>query len=470
MATTVSHTFAPDVSPIAIRNFSKERYVSPDWLERERTDLWATSWLVAGVACDVREAGQFITFDIGAESIIIARGAEGQLRAMHNACTHRGTKLVTEPMGSLRKFVCPYHAWVYGLDGSLESVPGAARFSNGVPREKLGLRPVEVDEALGLIFVRLTPGALSLADFLAPLRDAIGTYRLDLMDVTNDQTVSHLCNWKAIIDNFAELYHVPFLHPIHRRMFECATAPIALFDHGHTAVYVEGGVTDSGFPTPDVPSDMQAMQLEAFGLDPADFRGRVEAIRPALQRAKRALAGEQGLAYDAFTEAQLTDVWQFNLFPNVILSVTPESAWLMRSRPDVTDPGRSMLDMITLVRFHGEESPEAAGSDEADGARIGTHFRLNGPRPADYVRPPRDAFTHEDIIAGRKTMTVTIDEDISLLGRVQQGMASRGFDRVLAQRRGMSRTAFPQRARRVPWGVKLLSRKRRDGGRTRART
>lgn len=429
MASIHSRSHAPDRSPIAIRNFSKERYVSADWLERERSAMWATSWLVAGVACDVRNPGQFITFEIGAESIIIARGTDGRLRAMHNACTHRGTRLVTEPMGVLRKFVCPYHAWVYGLDGALESVPGAARFSNGVPKDKLALRPVEVEEALGLVFVRLTPGDLSLADFLAPLSEAIGAYRLDLMDVTNDQTVSHLCNWKAIIDNFAELYHVPFLHPIHRRMFECATAPIGLFEHGHTVVYVEGGVTDSGFPVSDVPSDMQAMQLEAVGLDPAAFRGRVSEVRPALQRAKRALAQEQGLAYDGFSDAQLTDVWQFNLFPNVILSVTPESAWLMRSRPDAADPGRSMLDMITLVRFHGSESP---GGDPGDpsAARIGTHFRLNGQRPADYVRPPRDSFTHEDILAGRKTMTVTIDEDISLLGRVQQGMASQGFGSV----------------------------------------
>jgi phenylpropionate dioxygenase-like ring-hydroxylating dioxygenase large terminal subunit len=429
MASIHSRRHAPDISPIAIRNFSKERYVAPDWMERERTALWATSWLVAGVARDVRSPGQFITFEIGAESIMIARGTDGRLRAMHNACTHRGTRLVTEPMGVLRKFVCPYHAWVYGLDGALESVPGAARFSNGVPKDKLALRPVEVEEALGLVFVRLTPGPLSLAEFLATLHEAIDAYRLDLMDVTNDQTVSHLCNWKAIIDNFAELYHVPFLHPIHRRMFECATAPIGLFDHGHTVVYVEGGVTDSGFPASDIPSDMQAMQLEAVGLDPAAFRGRVSEIRPALQRAKRALAQKQGLAYDGFSDAQLTDVWQFNLFPNVILSVTPESAWLMRSRPDAADPGRSMFDMITLVRFHGSESPGGAAGDPSE-ARIGTHFRLNGQLPADYVRPPRDSFTHEDILAGRKTMTVTIDEDISLLGRVQQGMASQGFRSV----------------------------------------
>ena len=112
---------------------------------------------------------------------------------------------------------------------------------------------------------------------------------------------------------------------------------------------------------------------------------------------------------------------------NVILSLTPESAWLMRSRPDPGDPGKSMLDMITLVRFHGEESREAS-EDSHD--RIGTHFRLNGPRPADYLRPVRDVFTHEDILAGRKTMTVTIDEDISLLARVQKGMASSGFNRV----------------------------------------
>jgi phenylpropionate dioxygenase-like ring-hydroxylating dioxygenase large terminal subunit len=427
MASIDVRTHAPDRSPIDIRNFDKERYISSEWMEREYATIWANHWLVAGVSCDLRLPGQFITFDIGAESVIVARGGDGRLRAMHNACTHRGTRLVTESAGTLRKFVCPYHAWVYGLDGALESVPGAARFSNGVPKSDLALRPVEVDEAIGLVFVRLQPGGSSLTEFLGPLLEMIGTYRIDLMDVTNDQTVSHLCNWKAIIDNFAELYHVPFLHPIHRRMFECATAPVSLFDHGHTAVYVEGGVTDSGFPTPEVPSDMLAMQLKAFGLDPADFQGRVPEIRLALQEAKRALAEGQGLDYARFSDAQLTDVWQFNLFPNVILSLTPESAWLMRSRPDSADPGKSMLDMVTLVRFHGEESREAG--DESD-ERIGTHFRLNGPRPADYVRPARDVFTHEDILAGRKSMTVTIDEDISLLGRVQQGMASRGFDRV----------------------------------------
>lgn len=427
MASIHARTHAPDRSPIAIRNFGKQRYVSSEWMEREKATVWAKSWLVAGVSSDLRNTGQFITYDIGSESVIVVRGGDRHLRAMHNACTHRGTRLVAESAGTLRKFVCPYHAWVYGLDGALESVPGAGRFSNGVPKSDLALRPVEVAEALGLVFVRLEPGGPSLAEFLGPLLEMVGTYRIDLMDVTNDQTVSHLCNWKAIIDNFAELYHVPFLHPIHRRMFECATAPISLFDHGHTAVYVEGGVTDSGFPTPDVPSDMQAMQLKAFGLDPADFQGRVSEIRLALQAAKRALAEDQGLDYACFSDAQLTDVWQFNLFPNVILSLTPESAWLMRSRPDPGDPGKSMLDMITLVRFHGEESREAS-EDSHD--RIGTHFRLNGPRPADYLRPVRDVFTHEDILAGRKTMTVTIDEDISLLGRVQQGMASSGFERV----------------------------------------
>lgn len=206
MASIHASAHAPDRSPIAIRNFSKDRYVSRDWFERERTALWPTTWLVAGVAADVRKVGQFITFDIGAESILVARGGDGRLRAMHNACTHRGTRLVTEPMGVLKKFVCPYHAWVYGLDGALESVPGAGRFSNGVPKEKLALHPVEVEEALGLVFVRLTPGGVSLAEFLGPVAEAIGTYRLERMSVTNDQTVSHLCNWKAIIDNFAELY------------------------------------------------------------------------------------------------------------------------------------------------------------------------------------------------------------------------------------------------------------------------
>lgn len=423
---------APDTSPIPIRNFDKQRYLSREWMERERAQLWAKTWLVAGLSCDVAAPGQYFTFDIGAESLIVARGIDGGLRAMHNACTHRGTRLVSEPLGMLRKIVCPYHAWAYGLDGSLQGVPGAARFSNGLPKDELALQAVEVEEALGLVFVRLTPGGPSLTEFLSPVLGLIAPYRIEAMSVTNDQTVSHTCNWKAILDNFAELYHVPFIHPIHRRMFECATAPIELFAHGHTAVYVPGGVTDSGFPTPEVPTDMLALQLQALGLNPEDYRGRVEAIRPAMQTAKRTIAETQGLAYSGFSDAQLTDIWQFNLFPNIILSVTPESAWLMRSRPDAGDPGKSLFDMITLVQFHGREE-DAAAARRAEGSEdpeIGTHFRLNGPRPADYERPQRDSFTHEDIIAGRKSMTVTIDEDISLLARVQQGMASSGFSRV----------------------------------------
>ena len=91
------------------------------------------------------------------------------------------------------------------------------------------------------------------------------------------------------------------------------------------------------------------------------------------------------------------------------------------------------LQPAAPVRLHPDRAGREKRRRRAEGSaepEIGTHFRLNGPRPADYQRPARDSFTHEDIIAGRKTMTVTIDEDISLLARVQQGMASSGFESV----------------------------------------
>ena len=121
---------------------------------------WARSWLVAGLGWGVAGPGQFITFEIGAESLIVARGIDGKLRAMHNACTHRGTRLVSEPFGPLRKFVCPYHAWAYGLYGSLQGVPGAGRFSNGPPTDELPLPAVDVREPLGVAIVRRTPGGM----------------------------------------------------------------------------------------------------------------------------------------------------------------------------------------------------------------------------------------------------------------------------------------------------------------------
>ena len=155
--------------------------------------------------------------------------------------------------------------------------------------------------------------------------------------------------------------------------------------------------------------------------------GRVLDIREAVQRRKREVGKDLGFDYSDFSDDQLSDVWQYNLFPNTILSFTPERCWILRPRPHPTEPQRCYFDKMTLLRF-GEV---AADSDTRAIIGSGSSSLLAAQTmPGDYERPQRDVFDHRAIISGEKTMTDTIDQDIALLEGVQAGMASAAFDSV----------------------------------------
>jgi len=247
------------------------------------------------------------------------------------------------------------------------------------------------------------------------------------MVLIEDQTVQHRCNWKAVVDNFSELYHVDFLHPQHKRMVDCCNDTVHLFPNGHTGLSVPGGTVNPRFPVPHEPTDILSAQLHSLDLDPADFNGRVLDVREAIQHRKREIGGDLGFDYSPFSDDQLTDAWQYNLFPNIVLSFSPEHCWVMRPRPHPTDPQQCYFDKMTLLRF-SDPAINKDGKAVAGAGRVARHGYTQ--LADDHTRPERDVFDHQAIIRGDKTMTDTIDQDIELLGGVQQGMASAGFDTV----------------------------------------
>ena len=412
---------------VGITNFSKERYFCPEYMEREWAHIWRRCWLLAGLESDLGNAGDFFVFALGREQILITRAKDSRLRAFHNVCQHRGNRLVDVERGHADNFRCAYHAWTYALDGALRNTPFADRFSNGVPHAQRALQPVAVDVWDGLAFVCLDPNPIPLLEFLGPVTELLAPYRFRSMTLVEDQTVHHHCNWKAVVDNFSELYHVDFLHPQHKRMVDCCNDTVHLFPQGHTGLAVPGATVNPRFPIPKEPTDIQSAQLRSLGLDPADFRGRVQDVRAAVQKRKREVGRSHGYDYGAFSDDQLSDVWQYNLFPNAILSFTPEHLWILRPRPHPTDPNQCWFDKLSLVLY---ADPSLGG----DTRNIASSARRNEPadglKPADYSRPKRDVFDHHAILAGRKTMTDTIDQDIELLGGVQDGMRSSGFASV----------------------------------------
>lgn len=415
--------------PTKIRNFQTSRYTDPAYMEAEWDAVWRKSWLLAGLVSDVQNTGDYFVFDMGREQILVTRTTTGQVQGFYNVCQHRGNLLVQNERGRATNFRCAYHAWTYELDGSLKIVPYEERFADGVPCEERSLKTVHTEIWDGFVFVSLEAEPEPLLDFLGPVVEHLAAYRFADMTLTEDQTVHHRCNWKAVVDNFSELYHVDFLHPQHKRMVDCCNDTVHLFENGHTGLAVPGATINPRFPVPDEPTDIQSAQLQGLGLDPADFKGRVLDVREAVQKRKREAGAANGVDYSEFSDEQLSDVWQYNLFPNVILSFTPEHCWVLRPRPHPTDPQQCYFDKLTLLKLAPTTGAVFGGGRGA--AQSEASIAVDSvEKAASYTRPERDMFDHLAIINGEKTMTDTIDQDIELLGGVQIGMNSQGFESV----------------------------------------
>jgi phenylpropionate dioxygenase-like ring-hydroxylating dioxygenase large terminal subunit len=411
---TVVHQRAPGVS----RPITGERYISAGWLEREFEILWPRVWQFACLERDLAEPGEYRVFNLGRESVLISRTAEGDLTACYNVCQHRGARVMVNDHGWVRNFVCPYHGWTYDWRGRLVDVPDRERFTGGVDAATHSLQPVRVDTWAGLVWICMDPHTPPLLEYLGPAAERVAPYRLEAMTLTGDQTVQLDCNWKAIFDNFQELYHVEHIHPQHAFMFDCPTAEVHLFGNGHTGLVIDGHTVNTRLPVPDEPNPYLARQLVRFGADPAAYRGRVLDIRGDIPALRRAAGPRLGYDYSTLSDLHLADIEQYNFFPNTMITVQPEDVIVMRARPHPTDPDRCWWDKITL---HLQPDPAVA-------LRAGVAFEpADAADLAPVARPPHDEFTQEDVIAGRKTMTATIDQDVHLIRDVQAGMHSRGF-------------------------------------------
>ena len=191
-------------------------YYAPEIYELEKERIFSRNWFCMGLEEQIANAGDFVTEEIAGESVIATRTREGELRAFYNVCSHRGTKLCERPSGHVnRQFVCPYHAWSYGLDGRLLKMPNV-RDEASIEREKHGLKAVAIESWDGMLFVNLAQDPPSLLDQLAiepgePL--SWGRYRVGELRVAHRIVYEVRANWKIIHDNFNECLHCPSVHP-----------------------------------------------------------------------------------------------------------------------------------------------------------------------------------------------------------------------------------------------------------------
>ena len=191
-------------------------YFSQELFELECETLFKTHWQFV---CHVNEAadiGAYVTFDVAGERALVIRGHDGILRAFHNLCRHRGSRIVPDARGVCNKaMVCPYHGWAYNLDGGLRGIANRDTFPP-MQAEKWGLKPLEMEIWNGLVFIRFQAGPQpAVAEILARFDDEIAPYDLANMVPTDSNSMDDLLpvNWKSVRDVDNEGYHVRQAHP-----------------------------------------------------------------------------------------------------------------------------------------------------------------------------------------------------------------------------------------------------------------
>jgi len=292
-------------------------YTSDAFFEIEQRHVFERAWVCVGIAGEVAAPGRIIVRQAGRRSVIITRDESGELHGFLNTCRHRGTELIETDCDVGNTIRCPYHRWGYALDGALRTTPLFAE----VPRDdfdptEYALVPVRVDTWGALLFVCLADTTVPLREWLGDLPGRMSGYGLESWPSRHEQDLRIEANWKLISENFQEYYHLTWVHPELAKVSRVA-------DHyryqgrgmycGQTTTPVSGDGRDDWSTMPPAP-----------GLDESDsVSGRFVAI-----------------------------------FPNVLLSVLPNHAWVMRLEPIA--PGVTRETCTLLVPESGCAQSEAA--------------------------------------------------------------------------------------------------------------
>ncbi len=186
---------------------------SAEFFEHERKAVFAAEWICLGRTDEIADAGDFLTGEIAGVPVLVVRNAEGGIGGFVNACAHRFACLVPDATGNTKRFTCRYHAWTYDLKGDLIRAPHM-EMKAGFVRSAHGLRALCTEIWEGFVYICLAPApSETVAQALAPLRDnVVGRYDMAAYRTVLRETMVWNANWKNLIENFTESYHVPIAH------------------------------------------------------------------------------------------------------------------------------------------------------------------------------------------------------------------------------------------------------------------
>ncbi|MDE8651287.1 aromatic ring-hydroxylating oxygenase subunit alpha [Novosphingobium album (ex Liu et al. 2023)] len=420
--------------------FPVDAYVSREYAEAEADRLWSKVWQQAGRVEEIPQVGNYITYNIGHDSILIVRADDSSIKAFHNVCPHRGRRLVANNCGGGNgvlpqgkgehsacgrqgSFVCPYHAWTFDLDGKATYILDKEDWQGTLTPERTGLTPVKVDTWGGWIFINMDPEAEPLRDYLEPIATLLDPFEFDRMRYRFRFWGVFDCNWKVALEAFLEPYHVAGTHPQLCKYGDFYAWSKALGLHGNDGYDTkehkgegEGTSADTSVHRAakgeDARVSIARMQQEFWDTIGA---GTSETLVKAAQRlvdelpegtppadvhhhwieaAKRDDAA-RGVPWPEISDAEMaTAGLAQSVFPNMNLLPGPTFLLYYRVRPYGTDPDKCIYEAVALDRFPEGEEPKT-----------------------EWTFAEQDLTKWPHVIA----------QDISNMVEVQRGLKSRGF-------------------------------------------
>ncbi len=408
--------------------YSAEAFTSRDYAKAEGDRLWAKVWQHAGRVEEIPEVGDFITYDVGDDSIIIVRTGPDTIKAYHNVCPHRGRQLIDTPTsenricGKRKNFVCGFHGWTFDLDGRNIYILEEDDWKGALNEERTALSPVQVDLWGGWLFINMDPDCVSLNDYLEPARTVIEPFEFEEMRYKWRNWVVYPCNWKTAIEAFMEPYHVQGTHPqflAYGEYYAYSKAygihGVSGFDNRNAEAKKVGGsssVTRAG--KGDDPR-LSTYELARENYETVNFSASTETLVNAATRLVDELpegtpAGEvvahwiasakaddaaRGVIWPELTPDQLAEAGlAWSIFPNMSILQGRTFALCYRARPFGDDPDQCIFESYALERFPAGEAPKT-----------------------EWVNAEATAEKWGSVLA----------QDFSNMKWVQKGMKSRGF-------------------------------------------
>jgi phenylpropionate dioxygenase-like ring-hydroxylating dioxygenase large terminal subunit len=411
------------------------RYIDPAFARLEHEKLWSKVWQAAARLDEIPQPGDFTTYDIGDQSVMLVRVDADTVKAYHNACPHRGTAL-SQGCGHFEggNIRCPFHGWRWNLQGQNQFVLERQEFRDGQLRDSdVALREVKVQLFAGFVFINLHPDPEPFDDFIAPVRQYLEDLAIGQMHHYWWKSVSAPANWKVALEAFLETFHVPATHPqldkVGRQVIyegraddEKCTYKVVEYDafpHGHGRFYAGrkspiGGHTEgpAGNPLEDMIESMSHLvhEMDAMVLKEdlelaESLRGKPvpEGSSPGAEfvRLLYTRAAEQKRPMP-IPKPETAAMWggEVFVFPNLLVLPNLGNAMIYRVRPDGFDPDRCIFEIFS-TRTYPAATPI-----------------------------PRATVQNKDDVADPEQFLLIPRQDFSNVPRIQKGLHSRGCKQV----------------------------------------